>query len=316
MVQTALKRVIEPIFERSFAEHSYGFRPGRGCKDALRRVDKLLKSGYTHIVDADIKGYFDNIPHQRLMTLVGEHIADSRVLSLIESLLKQGILEGMKHWKPEDGTPQGGVASPLLASIYLNPLDWVMKQAGFEMVRYADDFIVLCRSQEEADRALKQIEDWMKEAQLSLHPDKTRKVDMNPHRAHFDFLGYRFWRGKKGAMVRLIRPKSERSLRESIKPFTKRANGHSMETLVARLNPKLKGWYHYFKHARPWVLREMDQWVRQRLRAILKKRSKRRGRAKGRDYQRWPNRYFVDLGLFCLEDAVEEELSLRREVTG
>ena len=154
VVQTALLMVLEPIFEHDFAEHSYGFRPGRGCKDALRRVDELLKEGYTYIVDADLKSYFDTIPHDRLLALVGQKVSDGRVLSLIESFLKQGVLDGLREWTPEEGSPQGGCISPLLSNIYLNPLDHLMAEQGFEMVRYADDFVILCRSPEEAARAL------------------------------------------------------------------------------------------------------------------------------------------------------------------
>ena len=145
VVQTALQMVLEPIFEHDFAEHSYGFRPGRGCKDALRRVDQLLKEGYSYIVDADLKSYFDTIPHDRLMTLVGQKVSDGRVLSLIGSFLKQGILDGLREWTPEEGSPQGAVISPLLSNIYLNPLDHLMAQRGFEMIRYADDFVIMCR---------------------------------------------------------------------------------------------------------------------------------------------------------------------------
>ena len=130
VVQTALRMVVEPIFERDFAEHSYGFRPGRGCKDALRRVEQLLKAGYTHIVDADLKSYFDTIPHDRLMALVAEKVSDGRVLSLIEGYLKQGVMDGLHEWTPEQGSPQGAVISPLLSNIYLNPLDQKMTREG------------------------------------------------------------------------------------------------------------------------------------------------------------------------------------------
>src|SRR5262249_30225727 len=139
VVQTALRMVVEPIFERDFAEHSYGFRPGRGCKDALRRVDELLKAGYTHVVDADLKSYFDTIPPDRLVALVGQKVSDGRILSLIEAFLKQGVLDGLREWTPEEGSPQGAVISPLLSNIYLDPLDRQMARDGTEMVRYADD---------------------------------------------------------------------------------------------------------------------------------------------------------------------------------
>jgi RNA-directed DNA polymerase len=168
VVQAAVRMVIEPIFENRFAKHSYGFRPGCGCKDALRRVEELLRAGHTHVVDVDIKGYFDAIPHDRLMAQVRERIADGRVLRLIEGFLKQGVIEGTDwHEAKEEGTPQGGVISPLLANIYLDPLDWLMAESGFEMVRYADDMVVLCRSQEEAAAALSTLKEWMEGAGLT-----------------------------------------------------------------------------------------------------------------------------------------------------
>ncbi len=195
MVQTALRMVLEPIFEYEFAEHSYGFRPGRGCKDALRRVDELLKGGYTYIVDADLKSYFDTIPHDRLMTLVGQKVSDGRVLSLIARFLKQNVLDDLQEWTPEKGSPQGAVISPLLSNIDLNPLDHLRAQHGFEMVRYADDFVILCRSPEEANQALAAVQEWTASAGLTLHPTKTRIVDA--HEGAFEFLGYRFVNGKR-----------------------------------------------------------------------------------------------------------------------
>ena len=146
IVQTALKLVIEPIFEREFEESSYGFRPQRSCKDALREVDDLIKQGYTQVVDADLESYFDTIPHVALMREIEERISDGRVLSLIEQFFSQDIIQEMKRWTPTEGTPQGAVISPLLANIYLHPLDRQMKQQGYRMVRYADDFVVLCRT--------------------------------------------------------------------------------------------------------------------------------------------------------------------------
>lgn len=311
VVQAALRMVIEPIFENRFAKHSYGFRPGCGCKDALRRVVELLRAGNTHVVDVDIKGYFDAIPHDRLMALVREHIADGRVLGLIEGFLKQGVIEGENWQEAEDGTPQGGVISPLLANIYLNPLDWLIAGLGFEMVRYADDMVVLCRSHEEAQTALEKLGEWMTQAGLTLHPDKTRTVDMNLADSHFDFLGYRFKRSRRGRLIKLVRPKSLRKLRESIKPRTRRNNGRSMEAIVADINRTLTGWYAYFKHVHPSELDQIDRWMRVRLRSILRKR--RGGEGRGNDHHRWPNRYFTGLGLFCLLDAkVTETISLQR----
>jgi RNA-directed DNA polymerase len=312
VVHTATKMVIEPIFEREFAEHSYGFRPGRGCKDALRRVDELLQSGLNHVVDVDIKGYFDSIPHERLMALVGERIADGRVLKLIESFLKQGVMNQMGQIEPEEqeeGTPQGGVISPLLANIYLNPLDWLMSNAGHQMVRYADDMVILCPSAEAAEAVLQTLREWMSQAGLTLHPQKTKIVDMGQPKAHFEFLGYRFWRGKtSGRISRHIRPKSEKKFRAAIKPLTKRNNGHSMPAIAQKLRPKLHGFFGYFKHASASSLGELDQWVRGRLRSILRKRAGRKGRGRGLDHHRWPNHYFTKLGLFSLKEAKEMEL--------
>lgn len=317
VVQTALKMVIEPIFEHEFAPHSYGFRPGRGCKDALRRVDGLLKGGSVHVVDVDIKGYFDSIPHGRLLELVKEHISDGKVLSLVESMLKQGVLEQggeVEGFEVDQGTPQGGVISPLLANIYLNPLDWLMSRKGLEMVRYADDMVILCESASKAQEAYKLLCEWMTQAGLELHPQKTKIVDMGQPKAHFDFLGYRFWRGTRdGRLKRLIRPKSVQKIKARIRPQTKRANGRSMEAIIAGINPGLKGVHGYFQQASQRALRAVDQWVRQRLRAILKKRRGLPGHARGNDYHRWGNHYFAKLGLFSLERAqAEAYTSLRK----
>jgi RNA-directed DNA polymerase len=296
VVQTALRMVIEPIFEHEFAEHSYGFRPERGCKDALRRVDELLKSGYNYIVDADLKSYFDTIPHDRLMTLVGQKVSDGRVLTLIEAFLKQGVLDGMREWTPEMGSPQGAVISPLLSNIYLNPLDHLMAKAGIEMVRYADDFVILCRSPEEATQALDMVQQWTAEAGLVLHPTKTRIV--NATTEAFEFLGYRFERGK-----RFPRTKSIQKLKDTIRAKTKRSNGRCLPMIIGSLNPTLRGWFEYFKHSYKTTFPKLDGWIRMRLRSILRKRQKKRGPGRGSDHQRWPNAYFTKQGLYSLKTA-------------
>jgi RNA-directed DNA polymerase len=302
VVQTALRNVLEPIFEREFAEHSYGFRPGRKAKDALREVDRLLKTGYRHVVDADIQGYFDSIPKDALQARVRERVVDGRALRLVEQYLNQSVMEAMETWTPETGTPQGAVISPLLANIYLNPLDHLMAQAGVEMVRYADDFVLLCPSREEAETALDVVRHWMETAGLTLHPDKTRIVSMEENGSCFEFLGYRFKRHKDHDR-RFPRPKSEQKLRDSIRAKTRRTNGHSMEHIIGQLNPVLRGWFEYFKHCHHTVYPEMDGYVRMRLRSILRKRRKRKGRGRGRDQQRWPNAYFTERGLFRLTTA-------------
>jgi RNA-directed DNA polymerase len=302
VVQTALRNVVEPVFEREFAEHSYGFRPRRSAKDALRRVDHLLKTGHCHVVDADILGCFDSIPKEGLLKRVRERVVDGRVLTLVEQYLNQSVMEAMETWTPEAGTPQGAVISPLLANIYLNPLDHLMARAGVEMVRYADDFVLLCQSKEQAETALETVRQWMEQAGLILHPDKTRIVSMEENGSYFDFLGYRFKR-HKDRDYKFPRPKSEKKLRESIRAKTRRTNGHSMEQIIAEINPILRGWLEYFKHCHHTTFPQMDGYVRMRLRSILRKRRNRRGRGRGTDHQRWPNAYFAEQGLFSLTTA-------------
>jgi len=296
VVQGAVRHAIEPIFEREFAEHRYGFRPRRGCKDALYRVDHLLKEGFVYVVDVDLKSYFDTIPHDRLMSLVRERIADSKVLSLIESFLKAGIMDGLREWTPTAGAPQGAVLSPLLSNIYLNPLDHLMAQEGFEMVRYADDLVILCRTEEAARQALMRIQQWTTDAGLTLHPTKTRLVDARIE--GFDFLGYHF-RGQ----LRLPREKSEKKFKDTIRDKTKRNNGHSLATTIADVNQTLQGWFVYFQHSHYSVFHELDCWIRRRLRSILRRRLGLRGPSRGRDHHRWPNLFFAKHGLYSLKTA-------------
>lgn len=298
VVQAAIVNVIEPIFERDFAEQSYGFRPGRSCRDALRRVDELLKAGYIHVVDADLKGYFDSIPHENLMERLKTKIADGRLLSLIESFLQAGIQEGSNVWTPESGAPQGAVLSPLLSNIYLDPLDHLMVQSGYEMVRYADDFVILCRTPEAAEQALEIVQGWAVKNGLTLHPTKTRIVDSQ--QASFTFLGYEFRKTRHWP-----RKKSVQKLKARIREQTRRTNGDSLQCIVANLNPTLRGWFVYFQHSSyRTMFTQLDQWIRMRLRSILSRRLSRSGRGRGYDNIRWPNAYFRQQGLFSLSAAL------------
>ena len=308
--QTAIRLVIEPIFETKFKSHSYGFRPNRGSKDALREVEKQLNDGLLWVVDADLKSYFDTIPHHRLMQRMEEKVSDGRMLELIELFLTQGVMDGIKEWTPETGTPQGGVISPLLANIYLDPLDWKMQNSGYCMIRYADDFVILCHSREKAETALTAVREWVNENGLTLHPEKTRVVDMSQAGNSFDFLGYRFFRGgRSGRIARLCRAKSLNKFKDGIREKTRRNNGCSMDAIVNQLNPKLQGWYNYFKQVKLSQLRELDGWIRRRLRSIMRRRHKRQGISKGADHQRYPKSYFTKLGLFSLEQTKRQELS-------
>jgi RNA-directed DNA polymerase len=297
VVQTALRNVLEPIFERDFAEHSYGFRPRRGCKDALRRVDHLLKAGRTWVVDADLQSYFDTIPQPKLQEQVAKKVADSRVLELVAAMLRQGVMEGLAHWRPTEGTPQGAVISPLLSNIYLDPLDHEMASSGYEMVRYADDFIILCGSEAEARAALAQVQQWTAQAGLQLHPEKTRIVDATQV-GGFDFLGYHFERG-----YRWPRRKSMAKLKATIRSKTRRTHGSSLRTIITIVNQTLTGWFEYFKHSHPTAFPPLDKWIRMRLRTILRHRRKRKGRARGTDNVRWPNAFFAAQGLLSLSAA-------------
>jgi RNA-directed DNA polymerase len=297
VVQAAVVNVIEPIFERDFAEHSYGFRPGRGCKDALRRVSELLEQGYVHVVDADLKGYFDSIPHDQLMARVKERIADGRVLRLIGDFLKADILDDMKRWTPEQGAPQGAVLSPLLSNIYLDPLDHLLASHGIEMVRYADDFVILCKTAEDAAKALELVKQWVSDNGLTLHPDKTRIVDSRTE--SFDFLGYTF-QGRE----HWPRKKAVQKMRDTIRAKTVRQNGRSIQCVIVDVNKTVRGWFTYFKHGtKPRLYRDQDGWIRMRLRSILRGRDHRRGRGRGRDHQLWPNAYFAERGLYSLVAA-------------
>lgn len=309
IVQQAVRLVIEPIFEAGFAEGSYGFRSGRGCHDALREVDRLIKEGFTHVVDADLASYFDTIPHDALVARVEAKIIDGGVLDLIRGWLKADILKGLERWTPTQGSPQGAVISPLLANIYLDPLDKLMAARGFRMVRYADDFVILCRTREDADAALAELRAWVTANGLTLHPTKTHvggrvedarfQHDRVPGQG-FEFLGYRFEAGR-----RLVRKKSLDKLEDSIRAKTGRNRGDSLERIIADLNRTLRGWFGYFKHAHPNVFGSIDGSVRRRLRSLLlKQRMKRSHVGQGLGLSRlWPNAYFAEHGLFALHAA-------------
>ena len=299
IVQTALKLVIEPIFENDFHDSSYGFRPGRSCHAALREVDRLIKAGHTHVVDADLKGYFDSIPHQRLLARVEERISDGRILELIQAYLSQDIVRGVERWKPTGGTPQGAVISPLLANLYLHPLDGLLHSKGYRMVRYADDFVVLCETAEQAHAALAEVRTWVEDNGLTLHPDKTHIGDCREEGQGFDFLGYRFEAGR-----RWVRKKSLKALRDKVRSKTGRTRGVSLMSIIKELNPILRGWFAYFKHAHPLEFRRMDGFIRRRLRAILRKQEKRPGFGKClADHKRWTNAFFAEQGLFTMTSA-------------
>jgi RNA-directed DNA polymerase len=296
VVQAAVLQVLEPIFDVAFADRSYGFRHGRGCHHALEEVETLLAAGYVHLVDADLKSYFDTIPKARLMDRVSAKVSDQRVLRLVEMFLEQKIMEDLKEWTPEEGTPQGAVLSPLLANIYLDPLDHEMAAAGIAMIRYADDFVILCRSREDAVAALSRVQEWVQANGLTLHPAKTRIVDARTE--EFQFLGYVF-RGR----LRLPRAKSVDKLKDHLRAKTQRGRGSELKDIIKSLNYTLRGWFSYFRHCTSTAYRPLDQWVRMRLRSILRRRAGRKGCGRGQDHQRWPNAFFEERELFSLQTA-------------
>lgn len=303
----ALCHVLEPIFERDFAANSYGFRPGRSAKDALRAVDDALKVGKQYVLDADIKRYFDTIPHEKLLERIGEKIADGRVMGIIRQMLERGVLENRERIDTDAGTPQGGVISPLLANVYLNPLDHLMQREGYEMIRYADDLVVMCKTRAEAEVALGLLKAWVENEGLSLHPEKTRIVNMSEAGSGFDFLGYHFEHTPKGKIDRWPRQKSLASLNDRIRNLTHRANGESLEATITKINRIMHGWYGYFKHCNRWTFISIDGWIRGRLRGILRKRAHLKGRSRGSDHHRWNNNFFAERGLFSLYDAYMKE---------
>jgi RNA-directed DNA polymerase len=305
IVQAAIVRVIEPIYEGKFFEGSYGFRPERGALNALSQLEREI-TGRPYLVDADIRNCFGSIPHERLMEEVGRELSDPKLLKLIRRFVEADIVEELQRWTPEEGTPQGAVLSPLLANIFLHEFDRQMLAAGYGVIRYADDFVVTCRTEEEAEQARKKAAEILKEMGLELHPQKTRVLDVRESR--FQFLGYEYWPRKGKPPGRQPRPSSRTKLKEAIRVKTPRSAGDSMREIIRQLNPTLRGWFGYFRYSYYNVFETVDGFVRRRLRSVLRKRAKRRGAAKnGKDNARYPNKYFQAQGLVSLSTAHERD---------
>ena len=304
IAQQAIKVAIEPIFENEFLDTSYGFRPNRGAKTAIAEVNNLIDQGYVWVLDADIKAYFDTIPHENLLKKIKRRISDRRIIGLIEMWLKQTIMEECKNWIPTEGTAQGGVISPLLANIYLHDLDVTLKAAKYKMIRYADDFVVLTKTKEDAENALMMVQEWMTEHELNLHPEKTRIGNCMVIGEGFDFLGYRFELG-----TTWVRKKSIQKFRDRIRQKTSKVCGKAIKEVIKELNPILRGWCNYFKDVTKYTLGTFDSFVRRRLRAIMQKQNKKKSFGAGWCNMTIPNKFFASNGLINMEDLQRQYLA-------
>lgn len=295
VVQTALRSVIEPVFEKGFADHSYGFRPGRGPLGALQRVMTLLKEGHTYVLDADLKSYFDTIPHHLLLELVGGKIVDGQLRALVNAFLEQQVLSDLGTTEPEAGTPQGAVISPLLSNIYLDPLDHLIAECKWEMVRYADDFVILCRSYSEAKQAHARVQEWTEQRGLKLHSEKTRVVNERD-KGGFDFLGYHFEQGK-------VRPrqKSEQRLKEKVCSIICDTKPQTLHAVIVQLNSFLKSWFEHFQLCPPAAWGDLDRWICLQIR--IRRNSLDRNSRLQVASTPWSNDFINQRGLFSLKKA-------------
>lgn len=289
VAQEVLRRLLHPIFERLFHNASFGFRPGRNCHQALDKVLELHAAGYRVVLDADISGFFDNLPQSVIMEAVAAQVADGNILRLIQKFLRAGVMEEGVFKPTTVGTPQGGVISPLLANIVLNHLDWRLHEHGWLFVRYADDFVVLCQSRAQAEEALALVGQTLALLGLSLSTEKTR---ITTYGKGYAFLGF-----KMSSRSRKMRPKSERKFREKIESLTVRSRNLD-SAVIEKLNPVIRGTAGYF--ATRWftgrqVFRELDSWIRRRLRCMKFKRFRYH------DHRRMRLKQFEHLGLLSLE---------------
>jgi len=301
VVQEAARGMIEPIWEEQFLDGSHGFRPGRSTNTACLLLEEYLASGRVWIVDADITGCFDNISHEATAELLYRHIADSKMRGLIKVMLKAGVMEEWTHRRTEAGTPQGGIISPLLCNIVLHEMDTRLENEGIKWVRYADDFVLACKTREQAERAMQAAARALAPLGLQLHPDKTRIVHLEEG---FDFLGWHY----EGTR-RWPRDKTVKSFRGRIAETTRRNRPDAIEKICSELRPFQQGAFNYFRNGNSeYVFSRLDGYIRRRLRSILRKRKRGGGISKGLDHILWPNAYFSNKGLF----SFAEQLHLHR----
>lgn len=267
VAQEVLRQLINPIFEKCFHSNSFGFRPGRNCHQAIERVMHFARMGFRYVVDVDIKGFFDNIPHDLIMESIAAKIADGNILNTIEKVLNSGVIEEDGEFKPTlRGTPQGGVISPLLANAALDHLDWFLEGINLHFVRYADDFIVLCKTKAEAEKALDMIQDFLTGMGLEVSKEKTKVSSFSEG---FNFLGFTI-RNQTAVM----REKSKEKFKNAIRDITTRSHNLDKE-VIERMNRVIRGTVNYFGakfSTMKTMFRELDKWIRKRIRCMKKKR--------------------------------------------
>ena len=291
VAQEVVRQLLSPLFERIFHNDSFGFRPGRGCHMAVERVIELHQQGCNYVLDADIKGFFDNIPHQVIMAGLAAEVADGNILNIVERFLKAGVMEEGVFSPTSMGTPQGGVISPLLANIALNNLDWQLDAAGFRFVRYADDFVVLCETEAQVKEAHDLVQRTLAQLGLTLSPEKTKQTQF---REGFAFLGFTI-----SSWSVSMRPKSVEKFKTKIRELTVRHQNLDQE-VVTKVNQVVRGTANYFATAFSDVrnlFRSLDGWIRMRIRC-MKYKCKRRT-----DNFRLQQKHFRNLGFIFLADV-------------
>ncbi|GMA64286.1 group II intron reverse transcriptase/maturase [Alicyclobacillus fastidiosus] len=282
--QQALKNRLEPIFELTFSDCSFGYRPGRSTHQAMRKIYREIMNGCEWVVDADLRDFFGNVQHERLIDMISERISDGRILRLIRQMLEAGYMENGVKFQTVSGTPQGGIVSPLFSNIYLTPFDRAMENKGYRLTRFADDWVVLCKSREEAVKVFADAKVALEALGLTLHPEKTRITHIS---AGFEFLGYKLKRGKgltlsqhkvkKGPnrlnIYAIPTEKSVKRFQDTIRQRTKRRLPLTVQELIDRINPVIRGWGNYYRKAHVRKLfNRLQRWIIQRIRSHQYKR--------------------------------------------